>query len=125
MHYVAGVDSVHTAAAICDYLQDHLDEDDTVVVVAVDENQRRDAADAANVVQVRLFDGDVTIETREGDPASEILTVAEETNADTVVIGPHRGEPGCGPGVGSTASALLRDLDIPVVVVPVPKLAPE
>lgn len=125
MRYVTGVDSVHTAASVCDYLQERLSENDELVVVAVDEDGSRDAADAANVVQARLLEGTIRIEPRDGDPGAEIRDVAAAEDAAEVVIGAHRGAPGCGPAVGDTARRLLRELDRPVVVVPVPELAPE
>lgn len=125
MKYVTGVDSVHTAGSVCDYLQGRLDVDDEVVVVAVDEDGSRDVADAANVVQVRLFEGDVRVETRTGDPGPEIRDVVDTETADVLVVGAHRGEPGRGPEVGETTRFLLRELECPVVVVPVPELSPE
>jgi len=53
MHYLAGTDSVHTTAAICDYLDDRATADDAVTVIAVapsdDPTARRDAGEALNV----------------------------------------------------------------------------
>jgi len=59
---------------------------------------------------------------REGDPTAEIRTVLVDHGVDELVIGPRRGDPDADAQLGSTARALLGDVDMPVVVVPVPEL---
>lgn len=121
MQYLVATDSVHTTAAACDYLEDRLESDDRVHVVTVPTAEARDAADALNVANARLLGrAEITIERLEsgGDPASSILTAANEHNADTVVIGPHAGTPDAGPSMGSTARRVIEGADVPVVVVP-------
>ncbi len=56
-----------------------------------------------------------TYEVRVGQPASEILTVAEEQDVDLVIVGSHR------PGLqdyllGSTAARVVRHAQCPVLV---------
>lgn len=138
MRYLVATDSVHTTAAACDYLQERLGTDDLVDVLTVvaspggesssgsgvpgDPNAAsHDAADAANVATVRLA-GRATVETltREGSPAETVLSVADERDADVVVVGVHGDRPGAGPGLGSVARAVVEGCRCPVVVLPVP-----
>lgn len=108
--------SVHTTAAACDFLGGRLDGDDTVVVLGVAEPDLadRDPGDAANVARTRLVAPAVEAVTREGDPAKCIAAVADERDADEVVVGATRGEP-----PGSTVQALLAGASRPVTVLPV------
>lgn len=55
------------------------------------------------------------IHRRTGDPAQALLAVADELNADAIVIGPHGS--GLGYGLGSVARHLLRDAPVPVIVI--------
>jgi nucleotide-binding universal stress UspA family protein len=147
--FLVATASVHVTAAAADYLQDRIELGaDEVVVVGVDapDAPARDLADAANVARARLAAATPTAETREGDVVGELLAAADEHDPDEVVIGTTRGK-ASGPGVdgttptdrkgpsmderranadreqpGSTARALLDELDRPVVVVPVPAL---
>lgn len=112
------------AAAACDYLASRVSPDDAVWVVTVVEDDGRDGADALNVARGRLA-GHATVETatRRGEPGPEILAVADEADADELVIGARSGAPGSSAGVGSTARHVLGNADRPVVVVPLPKSA--
>lgn len=113
--------SVHTTATACDYLSTRLTGADDVVVLTVREDDLpdRDAGDAGNVARTRLVAPAVETVTREGDPASAIRAVAADRDADSVVVGPHRGDPDlAGDPPGSTVRALLADADRPVTVVP-------
>ena len=129
MHYLVGTTSVHTTAAICDYLDDRATADDTVTAVAVappdDAAARRDAQEALNVAPVRLATvGDVRTELREtdGDPVTALLEEATAVGADEILITPREGTPDASPGVGPTARGLLDEATLPVVVVPAPEL---
>lgn len=125
MQYLLGTDSVHTTAAICDYLGDRITTDDAVTAIAVadDMTTRRDGEEALNVAPVRLAAaGDVETELRSGTPAETLLEAAAEFDVDEIVIGTHSGNPDSIGGLGSTAQQLLADAGCPVVVVPVPKL---
>lgn len=125
MRYLVGTDSVHTTAAICDYLDGRATSDDSVTVVAVvdDETARQDAREALNVAPVRLATvGNVETDVRDGDPSLVLRDVADEIDADELVIGAHSGTPDATATLGSTAQAVLEAATRPVVVVPVPEL---
>ncbi|WP_137291597.1 universal stress protein [Natronorubrum halophilum] len=129
MHYLVGTVSVHTTAAICDYLDERATSDDTVTVVAVtptaDATARRDAQEALNVAPVRLTTvGTVDTERRTdaGDPSAELLEAASAVDADEIVITPYSGVSNTPKTVGSTVRKLLENAPLPVVVVPGPVL---
>ncbi|WP_049914602.1 universal stress protein UspA [Haloterrigena salina] len=129
MHYLVGTTSVHTTAAICDYLDERATADDTVTVVAVaptdDATARRDAQEALNVAPVRLATvGEVRTELREDDddPAAVLLEEAATAEADELLITPREVTADASSGVGTTARALLEEASSPVVVVPVSEL---
>lgn len=112
--------SVHTTAAACDYLENRLGVDDTVVVLTVEEPgvTGRDAADAANVAGVRLVEPAVETRLREGEPAAVIREVTGAEDVDEVIVGTVRGDPTlAGDPPGSTVRALLADPPAPTVVV--------
>lgn len=54
---------------------------------------------------------------RSGQPSVEILAVVRETGADLLVMGSHSKRGPLDVGLGSTVSALPRDLEIPVLLV--------
>lgn len=131
--YLLATASVHTTAAAADYLDGRLAAAaDEVVVLTVDEPgvPARDAGDAVNVARSRLLPATVTVEERTGDPAAAIRAVMSEREVDELLLGPRRGDPDAereGDGnadgaVGSTARALLGTVNVPVVVLPLPKL---
>ncbi|WP_440767327.1 universal stress protein [Natronorubrum sp. DTA7] len=126
MHYLVGTASVHTTAAICDYLDERATSDDDATVVAVapsdDATVRRDAQEALNVAPVRLAAlDDVGTELRTGDdPARTLLETATAVDADEILIAAHDGLADESTSVGSTARQLLEMASLPVVVVPVP-----
>ena len=129
MHYFAGTASVHTTAAICDYLDERATAADTVTVVAVtppgDPTARRDAQEALNVAPVRLATvGEINTELREddGEPAEVLLETAAAADADELVIASVDGISTESAAVGSTAHAVLEAATLPVVVVPGPEL---
>lgn len=125
MRYLIGTDSVHTTAAICDYLDERATADDSVTVVAAvdDDTARQDAREALNVAPVRLATvGEVETDVRDGDPASVLRDVADEVDADELVVGARSGDPDATAALGSTARAVLEAATRPVVVVPVPEL---
>ena len=129
MQYLAGTDSVHTTAAICDYLDDRATADDEVAVVSVappaTPATARDREEALNVAPVRLATiGSVETDLRESDeePALELLAAADEVAADEIVIGAYSGNPAATAELGATAQTLLTAASCPVVVVPIPEL---
>lgn len=54
---------------------------------------------------------------RTGQPSTEILAVLRETGADLLVMGSHSKRGPFDVGLGSTVSALPRDLEVPVLLV--------
>lgn len=123
MQYLVGTESVHTTAAICDYLADSATRDDSVTAVAAvdDATPRQDAREALTVAPVRLATvGDVATDVREGPPETILLEAAAEIDADVLVVGAHGGRPNATAAVGSTTQAVLEGATRPVVVVPIP-----
>lgn len=128
MRVLAAVDTVHTAAALCDYLDDRLDAEDTVVATTVhppesagptaSDQAVRDREEALNVLEVRLPLPTVESVERTGEPAPELLAAAEEQDVDELLLGVRAGTPGTPDGVGGTAEAVLAEATRPVVVVP-------
>jgi nucleotide-binding universal stress UspA family protein len=69
------------------------------------------------------FPSDTHLRLKRGDPATELMAVAEKQDAEMVVVS-ARGRGMAGPALlGGTASALMRSCPCPVVVVP-PKSIP-
>ena len=132
--YLLATASVHTTAAAADYLGESLTADDEVFVLTVAEPDldERDAGDAANVARSRLLPAVVEVLERDGDPAESVRAVLAERDVDTLLLGPHRGDPGSSDdpesdvtdaeAPGSTVRTLLGAVDVPVVVVPLPNL---
>ncbi|MXV63857.1 universal stress protein UspA [Natronorubrum sp. JWXQ-INN-674] len=126
MHYLVGTDSVHTTAAICDYLEERATGDDTVTVVALaptdDATARRDAQEALNVAPVRLVAvGDVRTELRDedGSSADRLLEMADDVDADELLV-TARSPVGPSTSSDSSRQSLLEEASLPVVVVPDP-----
>ena len=125
MHLLVGTASVHTTAAICDYLETRLTGTDDVRVVAAaepgDETAERDGKEALNVAPVRLAAaGSVETEFREGSVVPELLEAAATVDADEIVVGASSADSEA--TVGSTTRTLLERTSRPVVVVPVTSL---
>jgi nucleotide-binding universal stress UspA family protein len=60
-------------------------------------------------------------EIRVGRPAEEMITLARETNADLVVIGPHDDRPRPSKFLGTTAERIVRMSPVPVLVAGSPR----
>ena len=123
--YLLATASVHTTAAAADYLAPRLDADDAVLVLTVTDDvdpaepDARDAGDAANVARSRLLPASVETLERTGDPAAAVREVLADRDVDALVVGPARGDPEArGDPPGSTVRALLGDVGVPVVIVP-------
>jgi nucleotide-binding universal stress UspA family protein len=70
------------------------------------------------------FPSETGLRLKRGDPASELLAVAEKDDAELVVVS-ARGRGPAGPALlGGTASALMRSCPCPVVVVPTKSIPP-
>jgi len=120
--YLLATASVHTSAAICDYLASWVTDDDTVMVLGVTEPDapERDAGDAINVAQARLAPATVWTEQREGEVVDAIFDLAADIEADEILLGQRGGDPeGETAGLGSTVAAVAGESERPVVVVPV------
>ncbi len=126
--FLVGTDSVHTSAALCDYLAGRVGADDTVHAVNslpgggdTSSDDARDGEDALNGVAARLG-VDATVEThqfvRGDDPATDLLRAADEFAADEIVVGVRRRDPTAKAAFGATARKVLLDADRPVVAVP-------
>ena len=60
---------------------------------------------------------EVEVCVRKGKPSREIIAHMEEVGADVLIIGSHSKRGPLDVGLGSTASALLRDLEATVITV--------
>ena len=60
---------------------------------------------------------DVDVAIRKGKPSREIIAHMEEIGADLLIIGSHSKRGPLDVGLGSTAAALLRDLETTVITV--------
>jgi nucleotide-binding universal stress UspA family protein len=87
------VDDVDTAATLCDAIADDLPESVHAVHVFPPDaprgsDRRRDGEEALNVVRSRLSArATVRLHRREGDPATVVPDVADEVDADSVLVG--------------------------------------
>ncbi len=129
-HIVAGTDSEETSERICEYLQSRLDRDDVVSVLnslhggndeeAVEEGQR-----ALGVFEDWLseeFDIEMEQNTDATDPAHDLLTLADELEADEIVIGlSQKRSPAKKVLFGSITQSVLLQTKRPVVGVPIQK----
>ena len=122
--FLVATASVHTTAAACDYLNERVTPDDTVLVVSVTEADmnQRDAGDATNVARTRLVDPTVETISEAGRPSDVIQDLVAERGVDEVLIGPRRGDPAAAPRLGGTAADLIVSLAVPVVVIPLADL---
>ena len=66
-----------------------------------------------------LVAGGIEVETalREGRPSREIATFVEASGADVLIIGSHSKRGVLDVGLGSTATALMRELETTVIMV--------
>lgn len=72
----------------------------------------------ARFAQPLLDEGlEVRAELREGRPSVEIEASVREAGADLVIIGSHSKRGPLDVGLGSTAAALRRDLEVPVIMI--------
>lgn len=83
-----------------------------------DQHRRESELDEEWLAPVRTSDLELHPEVREGAAATVLLDVAEETDADVIVVG-HHPSARFGPRlVGHVTSELLRHAHLPVVIVP-------
>ena len=126
--YVAGTNSVHTTATLCDYLDARVGADDTVVFVNslrggddTSSQDIRDGEDALNAAVSRLGER-CTVEThqyvRNNSADEDLLEAVEEFDADELVFGIRKRSPTSKVVFGSTAQDLLLNVDVPMAVIP-------
>lgn len=131
--YVVGTNSVHTSAALCDYLQTRVGDGDTVVAInslrggdSTSSEDVRDGEDALNAIASRLGER-CAVEThqyvRNNAPQTDLLTAVEEFDADELVIGIRKRNPTAKVVFGSTAQQVLLNADVPMAVVPLVDVA--
>ncbi|HJR63749.1 MAG TPA: universal stress protein [Gemmatimonadaceae bacterium] len=58
----------------------------------------------------------IWLEVREGRPAEQILEVAQEYDADLIIVGKHGDRPGVWNRLGSTAEVLARSSPVPILL---------
>jgi len=115
--FVLPADAVHESAALCDYLTERLDSDDTVHAVSSNANSpeaRRDSEDAQNAIYARLG-AIATVEQHTEAPNTQpeaLVSVAERTGADELIIGSPSED------LDGSHQTLLENPTWPVVVVP-------
>jgi nucleotide-binding universal stress UspA family protein len=126
--YVVATNSVHTSAALCDYLDGRVAADDTVHAVnslqggnATDSDDIRDGEDALNTVASRLG-GVATVEThqfvRGNEPVEDVLDLVRAEDADELVFGIRKRNPTAKVVFGSVAQSMLLNANVPMAVVP-------
>lgn len=124
--FVVATDSVHTSAALCDYLADRVTDADTVYAINshhddADPEAIRDGKDALNAVASRLA-AVTTVETEQltrGNVAAEdILSFSEAVEADEIVIGVREPTDTSKVAIGSVTEQVLLHADRPMAVIP-------
>lgn len=133
-HVIVRGAAVHTVAAACDFIDEHLLADRLTIVAQLTDDTERDAAAAANVDRVRL--PSVTVETRvePGEPMTLVQKVHENEPASLLIVGHSEGVPesetGSNPEAPAgtentgllaehTVRAIQTDRSIPVLILPV------
>ena len=126
--FVVATNSVHTSAALCDYLVDRTGGDDTVHVInshpdaeSVTDEELRDGEDALNAVYSRLG-ATTTVEThqlvRGNVPAEDVLSFADAVDADEIVLGVRKPTPTSKVAIGSVTEQVLLHSSRPMAVIP-------
>jgi nucleotide-binding universal stress UspA family protein len=105
----------------------HIDEGPDSAPVSEAAATRRELA-RRELERCRLFLADMGVEAqvflRPGDPAREILRVADAQTPGVIVLGTHGRSPASTPLLGSVADRVMRYAPRPVLVVPDPTRRP-
>lgn len=128
--YLIGTDGPSASEAICDFLAGEVDEKDRLEVINAqrgsgsDADAVREGRTALELVEERL--GNVVSVTthqltRGQKPSEELLAMADEVDADRIVIGLRRHSRTERIIFGSVAQALLKRTTRPVTLVPLPE----
>ncbi|EMA18852.1 universal stress protein [Haloarcula argentinensis] len=126
--FVLATNSETVSQTLCSYLEGVLDPEDSVYAVNSQPGGDRTPPDAVadgkaavNVVSDRLGD-QVSVETyqiiRGNSPAEDIFDIAEEVDADELVIGVRKRSQTDRLIFGSVAQDIMRQSDYPMRVVP-------
>jgi len=126
---VVGTDAVESSEPLAEYLATVVDEDDTVYVVNsllggdnTTGEAIRNGEEAIEAVADALADRRVAVEThqlvRGNEPVEDLLTFADEVDADEFVVGIRKRTPVGKVVFGSTGQNLLLGADRPVRCVP-------
>lgn len=126
--YLVGTDGVSASESLCDYFEQNLDEDDHLEVVTVKERSDPDdyaAGKKALETFEERYDGLASISTelvyRGRSPADELPVLADEIDADRIVIGLRRHSRTERIIFGSVAHVLLQRVTRPIILVPLPE----
>ncbi|MCU4926092.1 universal stress protein [Halobacteria archaeon AArc-dxtr1] len=125
--FVVGTDTPEASEHLCDYLEEVASDSDAVHVVHAqpsrDAKRIQTGRRALKTVEKRL-EKRLSVETHEfqrgNDPSDEVLALADEVDADTIVIGLRRHSFTERIIGGSTGRSILMHTERPVVSVPVP-----
>jgi len=126
--FVVATNSVHTSAALCDYLVGRAGDEDTVHAINshLDEEsatgeELRDGEDALNAIYSRLG-ATTTVEThqlvRGNVPAEDVLSFADAVDADEIVLGVRKPTPTSKVAIGSVTEQVLLHSSRPMAVIP-------
>lgn len=126
VRFVVGTDSKETSEKILEYLETRLTDADELYIVNViptsdaDADEVRMGQEGLDVLEDRLSDYQIESHqfVRGTKPADELLQLADETDADELVIGIHKHTPAGKVIFGSTAQRLLQNTTRPVVTIP-------
>ena len=129
--YLIGTDGESTSQAICDHLENELDEGDHVVGVYVTHSQEMDeeARRGLDTIEERLGDL-VPVDTKRSTPetgSGPVVTLMDEVdaaNADVLVIGLRRHSRTERIMFGSVSHELIEKVTIPLLLVPLPEYQP-
>lgn len=125
--YLVGTDGSEASEALCGHLREVVSPGDTVEVVNVltgNDVDRARAGQAALATFEDAFDEGVTVRTRQVNrgraPSTELVEMAREVDADRIVTGLRRHSRTERVVFGSVSGSLLRKVDRPVTLVPLP-----
>lgn len=122
--FLVGTDSERTSEKLLPYLEERIEEGDTVYAVnsQVGGDTSSDEEIVAGTEALELLETAIGAEThqivRGNAPQEDLLTFADEHDVDELVVGIRKRSPTGKLLFGSTAQDLLLETDRPVVTVP-------
>jgi len=131
--YLAGTDAVETSEVICEYLDRRVGDADHIEVVSVytgdDVDEIKAREDALETFEERFGDRvSVTVHqfNRDRSPSDELVELAEEIDADEIVVGLRRHSRTERVIFGSVSHSMIERATRPITLVPLPEYqAPE